>query len=193
LERLNLTFLHDKKVLLFFGIIRDYKGLDLLLNALAGLSSDYHLVIAGEAYGDFRVYQSLIDSLGIAQRCHVFERYIDDQEVSSFFCGADVCVLPYKTATQSGIAGIAQHFTLPLIATPVGGLGETIAHDQNGLITEAADVESLTNAVVYYFENQKKAPFSSALEDYNAENSWESFADKLENFILYVNPEVDGN
>ncbi|MFM1894637.1 MAG: glycosyltransferase [Crocinitomicaceae bacterium] len=193
LGRLNLTFLHDKKVLLFFGIIRDYKGLDLLLNALAGLSSDYHLVIAGEAYGDFSVYQSLIDSLGIAERCHVFERYIDDQEVSSFFCGADVCVLPYKTATQSGIAGIAQHFTLPLIATPVGGLGETIAHDQNGLITEAADVESLTKAVLYYFENQKKAPFSSALEYYNAENSWESFADKLENFILNVNPKVDGN
>lgn len=186
LERLDLSALQDKKVLLFFGIIRDYKGLDLLLETLAVIPEDYHLVIAGESYGDFQGYRSMIQRLGIDSRCHVFERYIDDQEVAAFFSGADVCVLPYKSATQSGIAGIAQHFTLPLIATPVGGLGETIAHDRNGLITQGVDVSSLQDSLLYYFNHEKKVLFSEAMGQFNEDNSWEAFALKLENFIQEV-------
>lgn len=186
LQRLNLSHLSDKKILLFFGIIRDYKGLDILLNAISKLPLDHHLVIAGEAYGDFNKYQKMMDNLGISSRCHVFERYIDDQEVSSFFCGADACVLPYKTATQSGIAGIAQHFTLPLIATPVGGLGETIHHDVNGLIADSPNVEAIVDSISYYFNGSKKPIFARAMEQFNMENSWESFANRLEKLILEV-------
>lgn len=172
----------EKKTLLFFGIIRDYKGLDLLLNAFSKLDASYQLLIAGECYGSFDKYQQLIDLSGAKERIFVFNQYISDQEVPVFFSAADVCILPYKSATQSGITAIAHHFCLPLIATDVGGLKESIQHDKNGLIIPFPDKNLLFEAIELYFKKSKMEPFSHQLALENKENSWSSFAAKLLEF-----------
>ena len=114
------------KTLLFFGLIREYKGLDILLEAFRTLPEDYQLVIAGEPYGSFDKYQAIIDSMPGKERVHVFPDYIRDSEVKRFFSAADVAVLPYRSATQSGISAIAYHFDIPMVVTDVGGLRGTI-------------------------------------------------------------------
>jgi len=186
LNVLGLGAFSSKKILLFFGIIRDYKGLDVLLETLAQLDASYHLVIAGEAYGDFKKYQNLIDSLELTERCHVFERYIDDHEVPLFFSASDVCMLTYKSATQSGISGIAQHFELPTIATRVGGLAESINHGKTGFVVDQVDAGAIGKVVNQYFDQQKKEEFRLNIATQNNANSWESFTERLLAFIEQV-------
>lgn len=172
----------DKKTLLFFGIIRDYKGLDVLLAAFFKLDSSYQLLIAGECYGSFEKYQKLIDASGAKNRIFCFNQYISDQEVPIFFSAADVCILSYKSATQSGITAIAHHFCLPLIATDVGGLKESIQHGKNGLIIPFPDEKLLCEAIELYFKESKLDTFSHQLALENKENSWDNFAAKLLEF-----------
>jgi len=116
----------EARVLLFFGLIRDYKGLDLLIEAFGQLDERYHLVIAGEPYGDFGRYHQQIEASPMRGHIHVHTRFIADVEVPTFFGAADAVVLPYKSATQSGITAIAHHFGAPVIATDVGGLKEAL-------------------------------------------------------------------
>ena len=92
----------QKKTLLFFGLIREYKGLDILIEAFSGLDDSYQLLIAGEPYGSFERYRKLIDASPNRSRIHLFDRFISDSEVAGFFCASDLCVLPYRSATQSG-------------------------------------------------------------------------------------------
>ncbi len=132
--RKKLKIDHDKKTVLFFGFIRDYKGLDLLIDAFGMLDNSYQLVIAGEAYGSFDKYDDYISKNPNRQNIHKFIKYIADNEVNTYFSAADVCILPYKEATQSGITGISYHFETPMIATDVGGLQEFIRHNKTGLI-----------------------------------------------------------
>lgn len=183
LNQLNLGHLKDRKILLFFGIIRDYKGLDLLLDVMAALPKEYHLILAGESYGSFDGYAQQIEELSIGDRCHVFQRYISDGEVPWFFSAADVCMLTYKSATQSGITGIAQHFELPMIATHVGGLAETIQHGKTGLICRDRSPKSIADSVITYFEEGMRTSMSMELARENKNNTWEGFADKLLAFV----------
>lgn len=172
----------EKKTLLFFGIIRDYKGLDVLLTAFSKLDSSYQLLIAGECYGSFEKYQKLIDASRGKDRIFCFNQYISDQEVPIFFSAADVCILSYKSATQSGITAIAHHFCLPLIATDVGGLKESIQHGKNGLIIPSPDEKLLFEAIELYFKESKLNAFSHQLARENKEKSWDNFATKLLEF-----------
>lgn len=171
-----------KRTLLFFGFIRDYKGLDLLIQAFGALDDSYQLVIAGETYGNFEKYDNLINSNTNKQRIHKFIKYISDKEVSTYFSAADVCVLPYKSATQSGITGISYHFELPIIATNVGGLGETIKHEKTGLIVEKPIVDDLTNGIKKFFENYNNEKFIENIRQIKTELSWENFAKKIIEF-----------
>lgn len=186
LNSLKISLKPNDKLILFFGIIRDYKGLDLLIKAMVNLSEDFKLIIAGEAYGDFNKYQKMISDLKLSDRCFVFEKYISDEEVPAFFSAADVCVLPYKSATQSGITGIAQHFELPLIATDVGGLSETILHNKTGLIVSTPDPIEIANEIKHYFTSNCKESFQNEMKEENKKNSWEAFADNLESFIKEI-------
>lgn len=172
----------DKKTLLFFGIIRDYKGLDLLIQAMNQLDDTYQLVIAGEVYGSFDKYQSLIDDNVNKERIFLFNRYISDNEVSLYFSASDVCILPYKSATQSGITAVSHHFEIPIIATDVGGLKETIKHQETGIIVEEADSDKINNAIQTYFSLNCKEKFSSAISKENEHRSWDNFTDKLIEF-----------
>ncbi len=124
--KLNLPI--DKKILLFFGFIRDYKGLDVLLESMNFLDDSYHLLVGGEVYGSFEKYQHIIEKNRLKNKVTLRIRYIKDTEVADFFSAADVAVLPYRTATQSGITQIAFSFNLPVIVTDVGGLSEMVTH-----------------------------------------------------------------
>ncbi|MBM3163839.1 MAG: glycosyltransferase [Bacteroidetes bacterium] len=183
LRRLGLAHLEDQKILLFFGIIRDYKGLDLLIDTLSGLKEDFHLIIAGEAYGSFSPFEQQIKNLALESRCHVFQRYISDGEVPCFFSAADVCMLTYKSATQSGITGIAQHFEVPMIATNVGGLAETIKHEKSGFICDERSALALVEWVNKYFNEGWKDPMSQHIAAENHSNSWEEFSRKALEFV----------
>jgi glycosyltransferase involved in cell wall biosynthesis len=170
-----------KRTLLFFGLIRDYKGLDLLIDALPLLGEEYQLVIAGESYGSFEKYQAQIAASGCADRIKVFNRYIDDEEVPRFFSAADLCVLPYKSATQSGITAIALHFDLPVVATPVGGLAESIEKPGIGLMTSGISADAIADAVRAFYAANPDA-FVENIRQTKATMTWEVFAGKILDF-----------
>ena len=172
----------SKKTILFFGFIRDYKGLDLLIQAMEDLDESYQLVIAGEVYGSFEKYQLLVNQSKAKNRISLFNKYIGDDDVAIYFSASDVCVLPYKSATQSGITSISNHYNLPIIATNVGGLKETIHHEKTGLIVDVADSKEIARTINHYFNHDYKSVFAQNIAIEKAENSWENFGKKLIEF-----------
>ena len=175
----ELRIASEKKTLLFFGFIRAYKGLDLLIEAMDMLDDSYQLLIAGEIYGNFETYEKKINDSTAKNRIHLFTKYIADDSVSVYFSAADVCILPYKSATQSGITSIAHHYNLPIIATNVGGLKETIQHLKTGLIVETPTSTDIAASIKIYFEEEMKEALSLEIQKEKNENSWENFCDKL--------------
>lgn len=173
--RKSLNLPENKKILLFFGFIRDYKGLDLLLKSMKLLSEDYHLVIAGEVYGKFDKYDDLISRLHIQNKVSKFIRYIRDNEVPAFFSAADVAVLPYKSATQSGIIAICYQYDLPVIATDTGSLKEMVEPYGTGLIVDKIDYQSLTATIEKFFSSNPEK-YSQNIEQYKSKYSWENLS-----------------
>ena len=186
-EALNkLKLPTDKKYLLFFGFIRGYKGLDLLLKALYRLDDSYDVIVAGEIYGSFDAYETLIKEYQLEERVHLFTNYISDEEVTQYFSASDVCMLPYKSATQSGITAIAHHFNTPIIATDVGGLKENIHHMETGLIVDQPDEAQIADSIQMYFNQGLKEKMSSNIQSEKAENTWENFAEKIIEFAKSI-------
>ena len=138
-------------VLLFFGLIRKYKGLDILLRAFGSLPADYRLLIAGEPYGSFDEYQEIIDASPARDRIFVFTKYIPDAEVRTYFCASDAVVLPYRSATQSGVGSLALQFDLPLIVTDTGALRATIEGAGTGLVVDKAEPECVNEGILRLF------------------------------------------
>lgn len=170
------------KNLLFFGFIRDYKGLDLLIEAFNNLDSSYNLIIAGECYGSFDKYQEQINKSPLKNNIYIFTDYIPDSKVPVFFGAADVCILPYKSATQSGITSIAYHFEVPLIATNTGGLKETIEHGSTGLMVPKPESNLISEAVKNFFSNQIPGNMRKNIQQLKKDLSWEKFADEIIKF-----------
>ncbi len=168
----------DLRTLLFFGLIRDYKGLDLLIDALPLLGEGYQLVIAGECYGSFDKYQSRIAATGMGANIKVFNRYIGDDEVPLFFSAADVCVLPYRSATQSGITAIALHFEVPVVATPVGGLAESIERPGIGLMARDVSSQALDETIRGLFTAGPE-PFIENIREVKRTQTWDAFATEI--------------
>ncbi|PLX07080.1 MAG: glycosyl transferase [Marinilabiliales bacterium] len=171
----------NKKTLLFFGFIRDYKGLDILIDTFGMLDESYQLVIAGEVYGNFDKYDNLINKNPNKDRIHKHVKYISDNEVSLYFSAADVCILPYRSATQSGITGISYHFETPMIATDVGGLAEIIHHNETGFIVEKPELDFLKNGIEDFFKTDRTI-YISNIQKLKQELSWEVFAYRLLEF-----------
>ncbi len=163
---------------MFFGFIRRYKGLDLLIEAFSKLSDEYHLVIAGEPYEPYAEYSDLIKRLKIGERVTQMIHFIGDDDVRLLFSASDVCVLPYRSATQSGIVGIAYHFDLPLIATDVGGLREVIEPYGTGIMSDKATPEAIAGAIVEFFSSDINQ-FSKSIERYKELANWSNFAQKI--------------
>lgn len=181
--RMKLGLDSGKKTLLFFGLIREYKGLDILIEAFSSLDESYQLLIAGETYGTFDKYRRLIDSNRNRSRIHVFDRFISDSEVADFFCASDLCVLPYRSATQSGISSIAYHFDLPLVTTSVGGLKEMIGDSGTGIVTESITPEAIHEAIVRYFSDENiRRSCTDAISREKDRLSWKNFCSRLLDF-----------
>jgi glycosyltransferase involved in cell wall biosynthesis len=141
-------------VVLFFGFIRKYKGLELLLQAMADeriKKSGIKLLVAGEFYEDEKPYKKLIDKLGIRDNLILKTDFIPDSEVKYYLCAADAVVLPYRSATQSGVTPLAYHFEKPMIVTNVGGLPSLVPHEKAGLVVEP-EPTSITGGLLKFYE-----------------------------------------
>jgi glycosyltransferase involved in cell wall biosynthesis len=178
-KRLGLS--PDGKYLLFFGFIRKYKGLDILLEAMADeriRAANIRLIVAGEYYGDKDYYESLIDQLGIRSQLSLFTDFIPNSEVKYYFSAADAVVQPYRTATQSGISQIAYHFEKPMIVTNVGGLPEIVPHGKVGFVTEV-NSHAIAQAILDLYTNEGLAAFASGIREEKRKYSWNYFIQQL--------------
>ena len=169
-----------QKYTLFFGLIRDYKGLDLLLKAWAKwMPEGRKLLIAGEFYASREKYISLIEELGLQDRVVLHDRFITDEDVKYYFSAADALVLPYRTATQSGVTQIAYNFSLPMIVTRVGGLPEIVPDGRVGLVCEA-DAESIKEALQALYDGDRLQTFKENFAQERKRFSWAAMCDRLE-------------
>ena len=151
----------EEKILLFFGFIRDYKGLDLAFRALATSplkDMPVKLLVAGEFYTDAAPYHDLIRELDISDKVILHTDFIPDSAVYKYFCAADLVVQPYKHATQSGVSQIAFHFEKPMVITNVGGLAEFVPDGKAGYVAER-EPAAIATAIFRYFSEEKEADF----------------------------------
>ena len=165
--------------LLFFGLIKDYKGLDTLLAAMPIIREaipQVRLQIAGSVYGDKTIYTKQIEDLGLSDIVDTDFRYISGEEVSGYFRAADVCILPYKSATQSGVTATAFSYDTPVIASNVGGLSEYIEDGVTGLLIPPKDPEALAAAVIRFYESKLLSPMQEAIRQYKETCTWTDLA-----------------
>ena len=170
-------FLHldvNDKVILFFGFVRAYKGLDLLIEAMADpaiKAAGIKLVIAGEFYESPTPYLTQIEQLGLTDTISVYNQYIGEKEVTQYVSAADFIIQPYRNATQSGVTPMAYHFLKPMLVTNVGGLADTVPHDKVGLVVQP-NPRSIAEGIVQLYE-RGTAHFMPHLITEKKKYSWE--------------------
>jgi len=171
----------DELLLFFFGFIRKYKGLDLLLEAMAHpevQKRKIKLLVAGEYYANEAEYQQLIMKLGIADQLIMRTDYIPNDQVYKYFSAADCVVQPYLSATQSGISQVAYHFEVPMIVTNVGGLPETVPHDKVGLIADVSS-DAIAKMIVRFYDEKKTDQYAANMKIEKVKYSWSYFVEQL--------------
>ena len=164
----------DKEYMLFFGLVRAYKGLDLLLDAMAKIYdklSNLRLLIAGEFYEQEDMYRKQIEANGLADKVIIRNEFIPDADLRLYFGAANLIVQPYKTATQSGVTQVAFHFEKPMLVTNVGGLGE-IVHDRKMGYATAPNADAIAEAIVDYYENDRQEDYTQYLILEKEKYSW---------------------
>ena len=166
---------------LFFGFIRAYKGLDLLLEAwpqlkAQGKTAGRKLLIGGEHHGNQAKYDRLIETLGIASDLIIHDRYIDESEVRNYFGAADLVVQPYRSATQSGVTQVAYHFGVPMIVTRVGGLPEIVPDGRVGYVVDVTP-EAIARAIDTFYTEHKADEFRSQIAVEKQRFSWKALTD----------------
>lgn len=170
-----------KKYILFFGFIRQYKGLDLLMQAMADerlKKLDVHLIVAGEYYEDAAPYNELLAKLQLGDRILMHTDFIANDAVKNYFCAADLVVQPYKSATQSGISQIAYHFEKPMVVTRVGGLLEMVPDNVVGYQCEPDPADIAAKIEQYYIEN-READMTAAVHVEKQKYSWDRLAKEI--------------
>lgn len=174
----------DEKVLLFFGYIRPYKGLDLLLRSMKYVLNKFpvKLLVVGEFYEDPSRYFKIVEEDGISDFVIFKSEYVPNEEVKIYFSASDVVVLPYISATQSGIVQMAYNFNKPVIATNVGGLPEVVVDGKTGFIVEKAP-EKLAEAIVKFFDENLGEFFSRNIDEEKKKYSWDNLAVAIEDII----------
>jgi len=183
-EKLNLD--SQTRYLLFFGFIRDYKGLDLLLKAFADdrlRKFPVKLLIAGEYYSSPEPYLELIKKNHLEDLIVLRTDFIADEEVNLYFSAADMVVQPYKSATQSGVTQIGYHFNKPMLVTNVGGLSEIIPHGVIGYVVEP-DSQEIADVLVDFYVNERMAEFEANIVDEKKKFSWTNM---VNTFLLLYN------
>lgn len=184
-EACNLLGLNPKEsYVMFFGYIRDYKGLDVLLEAWSLLKAEggtqgKKLLIVGEVYGNDTKYQHLIDSLGLREDVVLHTEFVPDDEVGRWFSVADVVALPYKSATQSGVTQVAYAFDVPMVVTNVGGLKEMVPHDVVGRLAECTP-RSVADNIAAVYEDNNLERYREGVRNEKRRFSWAATADRIE-------------
>jgi glycosyltransferase involved in cell wall biosynthesis len=171
----------EGRYLLFFGLVRQYKGLDLLLRAFSRVKDeikDLKLVIAGEFYEGKDEYMKMISDLSPEGRVLVRDQFIPSGEVRYYFSIADLVVQPYRTATQSGISQIAYHFGVPMLVTDVGGLSEIVPDGKVGYVTPV-DEESIASAILDFFREDRAAEFRENILTEKKRFSWDAMRENI--------------
>lgn len=165
---------------LFFGLIRDYKGLDTLLDAWSAFRREGHkLIVAGEFYASREKYIAHIERLGLGEDVILHDFFVPDADVKNYFSAADCVVLPYKTATQSGVTQICYNFCTPVIVTNVGGLAEIVPDGRVGYVCEPT-AEGVADALERIYEGDTLARFAEAMVEERKRFSWAAMCDTIE-------------
>lgn len=172
------------RYLLFFGFVRDYKGLDLLLDAVAELKrtgrfSGKKLIVAGEYYGGRAKYDEQMKRLDITEDVIVMDRFVPDGEVKYLFSAADLVVQPYRSATQSGVTQIAYSFGTPMIVTDVGGLAEIVPDGRVGYVVRP-EPSAIAAAIARFYAENRGDEFTAAIAREKRRFSWEALADRFQ-------------
>lgn len=171
----HLSLDKDYRYMLFFGIIRKYKGLDILLKAFADnrlQNQSLKLIIAGEFYEDPKPYHDLIEEYNLSDSVVLATKFIPDESVVDYFCAADIIVQPYKNATQSGVTQIAYHFEKPMLVTNVGGLNEIVPNNKAGYVCKP-NPKDVANCLVDFFSKDKEAEFIEGVKEERSKYSWD--------------------
>ncbi|NVO31202.1 glycosyltransferase [Hymenobacter lapidiphilus] len=172
--------------LLFFGFIRAYKGLDILLEAFADerlAKLPVKLIIAGEYYEEAAPYEALIKQHNLENRLIRATDFIPNEQVADYFCAADMVVQPYKNATQSGVSQIAYHFGRPMLVTDVGGLAELIPDGEVGYVVPPTP-RAIADALVDFYAQQREVEFMAGVEAKRKDFSWEVMVEALKEVAL---------
>lgn len=165
------------KYVLFFGFIREYKGLDILMESFKYLPNDIRLIVAGEFYNNSERYKRLEKELNLFGRIHWFTEFIPTNEVATYFSAAEIVAQPYKTATQSGVTQVAYQLEKPMLVTNVGGLAEIVPHGKVGYVTEV-NSEAVANAIKDFYENDRTAEFLPNIRTEKQKYSWSELNSK---------------
>lgn len=180
------------KILLFFGFIREYKGLKYLIRSIPIIKKiipDIKLLIVGDFRDDKNEYLNLIDENNISENIIIFDGYIPDNEVQKFFEACDLVVLPYETATQSAVVQIAYGFNKAVVVTDVGGLPEVVIDGKTGYIVKSKDEVSLAEAIIKFYTEGSKNNFESNVKKENYKFSWDKMRSAIKD--LYENETGD--
>ncbi len=172
-----------EKIVLFFGFIRKYKGLDILLDAVSILKEQYSvkipfkILIAGEFYEDRKPFDEQVEKLGLKDDLILRTDFIPDNEVRNFFCAADMVIQPYRNATQSGVTPLAYHFEVPMIVTNVGGLPAMVPDGKTGLVAEP-NAASIAEKITAFFEKDELY-FIENIQEEKKKFSWQKLTEAI--------------
>ena len=186
LESLGLTI--KDKHLLFFGFVRKYKGLDLMLQAMSDsriINLGVKLIIAGEFYDDKAEYTDMISDLGIEKNIIMKSDFIPADKVKDYFCAADMITQTYHTATQSGVTQIAYSFNRPMLVTDVGGLAEIVPNNKVGYVT-SQDPTEIANAIIDFYKSNREKVFSDNTRLEKKRFSWKFFVEGIDELMISV-------
>lgn len=184
--RKELGIMLETKVMLFFGFVREYKGLKYLLQAMTEIRErldNVKLLVVGAFDNNKEEYIKLIQKESISDCVKIIDEYIPDNEVEKYFMVSDLVVLPYESATQSGIVQIAYGFEKPVIVTRVGGLPDVVIDGKMGYVVEPKNSKGLAEAVVNFYENEMEQIFVKGVKEEAYRFSWDRMVEKIESFI----------
>ncbi|BDS12564.1 glycosyltransferase [Aureispira anguillae] len=183
-KRLDLSV--DQPYMLFFGFIRKYKGLDILLEAMADpriRALGVQLIVAGEYYDNQAFYEDIIQKNKLQDLLVLRTDFIPKDKVGAYFGAADIVVQPYRTATQSGISQLAYHFEVPMLVTKVGGLPEVVEDGKVGYVVTPKAPKEVADAIVDFYTNQRAASFREQVRERKKDFSWSNLLDGIKNLI----------
>lgn len=183
-EKLNLK--DQEKVILFFGLVREYKGLKHLLNAMKLIKEklDVKLLVAGDFAGNREEYDKLIEENSIGKNVYITDGHIPIGEVEKFFAACDMVILPYESATQSGVIQVAYSFDKPVLATRVGGLPDVVFDMETGYLVEPKKPEQIARAIIDFYENDRCKQFEEGIKREAYRYSWERMERVISDLVI---------